>query len=118
MTDIFKGEGKVLYLAPTGGAAVDAPVAVGKLTGVALETIGSGDSGSVAVEGIYDLSVCAINDSGNSAVAIGDAIYYDADDTPKLSKKSTSNPLFGIALEAITSGATDTIKVLLRQSDH
>jgi hypothetical protein len=60
---------------------------------------------------VADLSVKGINDAGNSAVAIGDLIYYVDADTPKLSKK-TAGYLFGVAMEAVTSGATDTILVL------
>jgi hypothetical protein len=55
--------------------------------------------------------VKAVNDSGNSAVAVGDEIFYVDADTPKLSKKS-SGYKFGIALEAVTSGETATINVL------
>lgn len=71
-------------------------------------------AGNVAgeTEGVFDLSVKAVNDSGNSAVAIGDQIFYNANDTPKLSKKQGGR-FFGYALEAITSGSTATINVKL-----
>ncbi len=59
----------------------------------------------------WDVSVKAVNDSGNSAIAAGDLIYYTDADTPKLSKKQAAGVLFGIAQEAITSGSTDTIRV-------
>jgi len=74
------------------------------------------DDGNVSVDmrGVYDLSVKGINDDGNSAVVIGDEIYYVVGDTPVLSKKK-SGVFFGYALEAVVSGATTTIEVL--QSD-
>jgi hypothetical protein len=59
---------------------------------------------------VADVSVKAVDGSGNSAVAVGDAIWYVDADTPKLSKKA-SGYFFGFALETITGGATATIRV-------
>lgn len=96
---------------PTSGA----PVRVGTMTGVALTAEGGG--GNAATYTTVDfgnrswaLSVKAVNDSGNSAIADGDTIFYVDADTPKLSKKS-SGYFFGIARGAVTSGATATITV-------
>ncbi len=61
--------------------------------------------------GVFDLSVKA-NNGGDSAVAVGDQIFYTADSTPKLNKVATGKP-FGVALEAIGSGETATIQVRL-----
>lgn len=92
------------------------PVRYGLLTGVAL--VDEGEGGNEATETTVDfgprewlLSVKGVNDSGNSAVAKGDAIFYVDADTPKLSKKS-SGYFFGFASEAVTSAATATIKVM------
>jgi hypothetical protein len=92
------------------------PVRYGTFTGVALTKEGEG--GNVSTEATVDFgprtwnqSVKAVDGSGNSAVAVGDTIYYVDADTPKLSKKNTGY-LFGVALEAIDAGATKTIKVL------
>jgi hypothetical protein len=92
------------------------PVRFGYLTGVALtdEVEGGNPAGYTSVDfgpRVWKLSVKAIDGSGSSAVAVGDAIYYVDADTPKLSKK-TAGYLFGIALETITGNATATIKVL------
>lgn len=91
------------------------PVRFGAFTGVAL--VDEGDGGNAATETTVDfgprqwkLSVKGVDDSGNSAVAVGDFIFYVDADTPKLSKKS-SGYLFGIADETVSSGATATIKV-------
>lgn len=96
--------------------ASGAPVRFGLLTGVALtdEAEGGNAAGFTSVDfgpSVWDLSVKGVNDSGNSAVAVGDAIFYVDADTPKLSKKS-SGYFFGFALEAVGSGQTDTINVM------
>lgn len=95
--------------------AVRTPVRWGNLTGIAITTVGGG--GNAATELTVDfgpradsLSVKGIDDSGNSAVADGDSIYYVDADTPHLSKK-TSGYLYGVARAAITSGSTATIVV-------
>lgn len=97
---------------PTTGA----PVRYGYLTGVALTDEGEG--GNIATEttvhfgqAVWDLSVKGVDDSGNSAVAVGDALFYVDADTPNLSKK-VSGYFFGIALETVAEGGTDTINVL------
>ena len=92
------------------------PVRYGYLCGVAVtdESAGGNPSGYTSVDfghAVYDLSVKAVNDDGNSGVAVGDAIFYVDADTPKLSKKQTGY-FFGFAMETITSGSTDTIRVL------
>lgn len=105
-------DGNVLSLSISGKSSGD-PICVGKITGVALNNTDSSGKVRVCTKGVFDLSVKAIDSSGNSAVAVGDAIYYVAADTPKLNKKDTG-VLFGYALEAISAGNTDTIKVLLK----
>jgi hypothetical protein len=109
-TNLIQKEGREIQLAVAGKSSGD-PVLKGTITGVCLTDTDA--SGNVVVDlgGIYDLSVKAVDDSGNSGVAIGDKIFYVAADTPKLSKKA-SGYFFGYALEVITSGATDTINVL------
>lgn len=103
--------GRQLTVAVASGTASGDPVLVGTMTGVALEDRDSNGNAPVAFDGVYDLSVKAIDDAGNSAVALGDHIYLVNADTPKLSKKASGN-FFGFALEAITGGSTDTIRVL------
>jgi len=92
------------------------PVRFGVLTGVALTDVSDGGNptGYTTVDfgpRVWTLSVKGVDDSGNSAVEAGNAIYYVDADTPKLSKKA-SGSFFGVALEAVSSGATATIKVL------
>lgn len=95
---------------PTTPASGD-PVRYGNMTGVALTDENAAGYTSVAFgQFVADLSVKGV-DGGNSAVAVGDAIWYVDGDTPKLSKKS-SGYFFGIALETVGSGSTGTIQVL------
>lgn len=95
------------------------PVRVGEIGGVALTNVGEGGNAAgeitIATEGVYNLSVTGVAGAGNSAVALGDRIYYvDADD-PKLSKKAAGH-LYGKALGEVASGETATIPVLLIQA--
>lgn len=92
------------------------PVRVGTLTGVALKDENA--DGNTVIDfrlAVYEMSVKGVNDAGNSAVAVGDQLFYvDADvgaGTGFLSKKD-SGYFFGIALGAVSSGATANINVL------
>jgi len=107
-------DGKILRLTVGSGIESGNPVSVGNgLHGVALTDYASGDAkASIQMEGVFDLSVEAANDAGNSAVAVGDRLYYAGSTTPWLSKKA-SGKFFGIALETVTTGETATINVLL-----
>jgi hypothetical protein len=92
------------------------PVRYGYLTGVALTDKGEGGNAATETtvdfgQAIWDLSVKGVDDDGDSAVAVGNAIFYVDADTPKLSKK-VSGYFFGIAMEAVGSGLTATIQVL------
>ena len=108
MATNFVQDGKVLDLEIANVKAGD-PVAVGELVGVALTDTDINGKVRVLTEGIFNLEVKAVDDSGNKAIAVGDYVNYVAGDTPHLSKKSGIR--FGIALEAIDAGTTATIKV-------
>ena len=111
-TNLVQKDGKYIQFAIAGKSSGD-PVIKGDLTGVAIT--GTNAAGNVSVDtgpAVYDLSVKAVNNSGNSAVVVGDALYYVAGDTPVLSKKQTG-VFYGYALEAINAGLTATINVLL-----
>lgn len=111
----FNGESwkqSVVCSHPTTPASND-PVRLGVVCGVAAKAEDAAGLTSVNFgPGVFSVSVKGANDAGNSAVAPGDQIFYVDADTPVLSKKQTSQATFGIALEAVTSGATATIKVL------
>jgi hypothetical protein len=89
------------------------PVRIGELTGSALTAERSDGTTTVVIgRHIATHSVKGVDAGGNSAVAIGDVIYYVDADTPVLSKKVAGRK-FGIALEAVGAGATATIRVLV-----
>lgn len=96
---------------PASGGLSGAPCLVGQLPGVLLTNQRADNSASIAVAGTYNVSVKGTTGS-NSAVAVGDIIYYVVGATPVLSKTS-SGVRFGIALGTVTSGATATIPVRL-----
>lgn len=89
---------------PTTPASGD-PVRYGDLVGVALLAEDAAGLTTVAFDGTWLLSVKGVNGAGNSAVAVGDALYYVDADTPVLSKKKTGY-LAGNAAEAVVSGGT------------
>jgi hypothetical protein len=93
------------------------PVRVGPLVGVAESN--ERTDGTTTVDfgpAVYSLSVKGVADSGNSAVAVGDQLYYvDADvndGTGFLSKKDTGRYV-GVALSTVTSGSTAAASVLV-----
>lgn len=99
---------------PTTPASGD-PVRFGEITGIALtdESGGGNATGETTVffgDFVGNFSVKGVDGSGNSAVAVGDSIYYVDADTPKLSKK-TAGYFFGIARATVGSGSTATISV-------
>lgn len=91
------------------------PVLVGQIPGVALtdEAEGGNATGytSIQTDGVWDLSVKGENNAGNTAVAVGDILYYDSAATVKINKDNTNGVRYGYALEAVDSGATATIRV-------
>lgn len=96
--------------APTTPSSGD-PVLCGQIPGVALEDEDTNGSTTVALDGVFALSVKGENAGGNNAVAVGDILYYEAGQTPPINKDSTNGVRFGYALAAVSSGATATINV-------
>lgn len=101
-----------LNCVPTAPTTVDSgdPVLLGKLPGVALTDEDSDGNATIAISGVFQLSVKGEDGSGNSAVAAGDILYYDSD---VINKDVTNGTRFGYALGAVTSGSTSTIDVLI-----
>lgn len=98
--------------APTTPAAGD-PVLIGQIPGVALTDERSDGTTSVALGGVFALAVGGVDDDGNSAVAVGDVLYYDAAATPKINKDAVNGVRFGYALGTVASGGSGTINVLV-----
>lgn len=87
------------------------PVRYGVMTGIA-ETA----EDAAGLTSVY-FGPCVVQvsvkgtDGGNSAVAVGDTLFYVDANTPKISKTPTGY-FFGFAMETVGSGLTATIKVL------
>jgi predicted RecA/RadA family phage recombinase len=114
MAKNFVRDGKKMQMPTvTGAESGDAFVVGGYLPCVLLTDAGTASpyNATVQTEGVFDLSVKGEDGSGNAAVAVGDMLYWTDKDTA-LNKDSSEDP-FGIALEAVGSGETDTINVLL-----
>ncbi|MGR3219622.1 MAG: capsid cement protein [Candidatus Anammoxibacter sp.] len=116
-TNRIKEHGRKLSLTATHPASPSSGdnVRVSSIVGVALTDERTDGTTTIDIGGVYDLSVKAVDDDGNSAVTAGDKLFYvDADigsGSGFLSKK-VSGYFAGLALEAITSGSTSTINVL------
>jgi predicted RecA/RadA family phage recombinase len=89
------------------------PVRFGQIVGVATTDERTDGTTSVDFAGVYALSVKAEDNAGNSAVALGDRLYYEDAATPKINKDNVAGVFAGFALETITSGSTATIQVRL-----
>lgn len=101
---------------PTSGS----PVRYGEIVGVAQTDEQADGKTSVTFKGVHLLSVKGIDGSGDSAVAVGDKLYYTDADTPPVSKKATGRPVgFAVATETsagtVAGGGTTTIPVLLER---
>lgn len=116
-TNLHMNDGRYITGAATQPATPvsGSPVLLGQIPGVALtgEAEGGNAAGEITIDtgGVYNLSVEGVNNGGNSAVAIGDIIYYEAGEDPPLNKDSVSGVRFGYALGTVGSGLTATIPV-------
>jgi predicted RecA/RadA family phage recombinase len=93
--EVFK-RGDWLDLPVASGVVAGAPVVVGELVGVAQTTRDADGTASVALAGVFNLSVTGIT-------AVGTAIYITG--AGALVITSTGNRLFGHALAVKTAGA-------------
>ena len=111
--NLVKKEGRYMSLVVPSGVTSGDPVELGEgLTGVALTDRAASTYASVDVGmAVYDLPAEAVFDGGDVAIAYGDQLFIDMDNTIKISKKKTGE-FFGFALEAISSGSDDTINIL------
>jgi predicted RecA/RadA family phage recombinase len=76
---------------------------VGAIFGVATGAAANGESVEAALVGVFDLKKV-----GSQAWAAGDKVYWD-NTNKEATKTTTDNTLIGAAVEAVGSGASDTI---------
>lgn len=92
------------------------PCRLGDRTGV-VQVSEDATTGKASVNfgpGVWTLSVKGVDDAGNTAVAVGDNLYYvdsDINDGTGFLSKKTGGRYFGQALETVNSGSTTTINV-------
>lgn len=96
---------------PASGGVVGDPGLVGDRPCVLLTDQDDDGFATVKFNGSFRLSVKGEDGSGNSAIAVNGAVYYDSAATVKINKDSTNGVRFGTAVEAVSSGATSTIVV-------
>jgi predicted RecA/RadA family phage recombinase len=108
-TNQKREDGRHISVTPTNGAALSgAPGRVGEICGVAENDVGTDGKTVIDTGGVYALAVQGIDQSGNSAVAVGDILYYVDANTPKLSKVNTGHR-FGYALGTVPSANASTV---------
>lgn len=100
-------KGKVIDYLAGAAIAVGDVVTLGTASiGVAAAAIANGDTGAVAIDGVFEMN--AVN---NAAFSVGDILFWD-DTANKLTKVSTENTPAGICVEAKeTTGTTAKVQI-------
>jgi predicted RecA/RadA family phage recombinase len=104
-------EGKQIYTATANGLKAGAPYVLGNHQPCVLLTDAEAASpynATVQTYGVFDLPV----EAESNAIAIYAPLFYDATDG-QLNDDGSNNKFFGVALEAVDNGDTETIQVLL-----
>lgn len=115
--EVFEPVGKLSVPVPEGTSSGDALLVLGIVPAVALTDEGAGGNAAlhatVAINPawVFDIPVTGEDGAGNAAVSVGELLFVDTDD--EVNVDLTNGTPFGIALEAVDSGATATIRVLL-----
>lgn len=76
---------------------------VGSIFGIAAGNAASGEPVETALVGVFDLTKI-----GSQAWIVGARVYWD-DTNKRCTTVSTDNTLIGVAVEAVASGAGDTV---------
>lgn len=110
MAQNFIACGETIEYANSTGVAITSgsPVIIGATAGVALVDIAIADTGTVMLEGIFQLAKTT-----PLAITQGDEVFWNTS-TKKITKTATDSPI-GVASESALSAAT-TVNVLLHGS--
>jgi predicted RecA/RadA family phage recombinase len=117
MAKNYVQEGRKMNVAVSAGVDSGEPVMIGNYIPAVALTDRDSVTGKASLDfgpAVYDLPVKGHTGVGNAAIAVGEAIFYDAALATFLNKNSTTGVFFGVALGAVESGATTTIPVLVR----
>ena len=110
-TNRIQSRGRYLTLNVGSGKKSGDPVMVGFISGVCQNDASavSPYPATVDTEGVYNLTVDGIDQAGNSAVAVGDKLYFIVANTPPISKVNTGGLQYGLALGTVVSGVHTTV---------
>lgn len=116
---VFHGVTDTLSLPVPSGTVSGDPLVIGDLPCVALTDRATAaddnpvDEATVQVypSAVFDLEVIGNDGTAGAAIAVGEAVYLQADGTIDV---DTAGTLFGYVLQAVASGATSTVRVKLR----
>lgn len=114
--EVFEPVGKLSLPVPDGTESGDFVLVFGEIPGVAETDEGDGGNAdnhaTVAInpKWVFDIAVVGADGAGNAAIDIGDRVYVDG---AVINADVTNGDFYGWALEAVASGATTTIRVLL-----
>lgn len=103
---------KGMYLDYTAGSDIAAGdvVVIGSLVGVAPRPIANGDTGAVAVEGVYALPKPS-SGSGSETISAGALVYYYAASGIANAAAATGVAAGYAVAEAVTGSATVNVKL-------
>lgn len=112
-------EGHQLPVNVGAGIKSGAPFAVGRMVGVCnIDADGTTNVASVDFHGgVYEFIVDGVNQSGNSAVVVGDDVYFVTGDTIKMSKKNTG-VLAGVAIGTAANPSPAAGTTLVASANH
>lgn len=110
---LYPGPGVSLNLDVAALTASGDPVLIGTIPGVAQTDRDALGKATVKLPFMFvvELDVEAVVNAGDSAVVIGDQLYYDTAATIKINKDVTAGVAYGKALGAIDAGSHATILV-------
>ena len=95
--------GKTITLAAPYAVSAGDGLLVGAIFGVATASATIGEAVEAALVGVFDLKKAA-----SQAWSVGDKVYWD-NTAKETTKTATSNTLIGVAVEAVSNGASDTV---------
>lgn len=103
MATNYVQDGLTIEFTAAADTASGAPVLVGKVVGVALGAVASGEKGQAATTGVWRLPKAA-----SGAITQGAQLYWDATNSV-FTTTASSNTYAGFAWEAAADGATSVM---------